>query len=294
MSGETIVPARVRLALTSRPEAPRLARSVSAAAGEALAFDGELLSDVNTAVTEACNNVVLHAYDGAPGPFSVELNVDEDGIEVEVRDHGRGIQQTAPEYDGLQVGFALMSALADRAEFGAAAGGGTEVRLTFRRTMPAWPQQPRKEGLEGEEGGHPSNARDVHMRSALSGNVVLTVSPVQLLDPVLGRLGRSLAPAAGFSPDRCADVCLVADALAAHATRAAEETSITVALGASERRLEFALAPLRAGMSTRLGLDGPPSPSAPLAYLTDELTVDHTGGHDTLLVAMREHRRAGA
>jgi hypothetical protein len=132
----------------------------------------------------------------------------------------------------------------------------------------------------------------VHLRAALSGDVVLMVSPVALLEPVLGRVGRALAPAAGFSADRCADVYLVADALAAHAEQAADDLSITVALGASDRRLEFALAPLRAGMSKRLARSGPPSPNAPLAYLTDELTVDHSDGHDTLLVAMRDHRRA--
>ena len=49
MSGEIDSP-RVRLELTSRPESARLVRSMSTAAGEALGFDPELLSDVNTAV----------------------------------------------------------------------------------------------------------------------------------------------------------------------------------------------------------------------------------------------------
>ena len=82
--------------------------------------------------------------------------------------------------------------------------------------------------------------------------MVLTVSPVELLAPVLGRVGRALAPSAGFSLDRCADVYLVTDALGAHAERAAESTSISVALGARDRSLEFVLAPLRLGTSERL------------------------------------------
>src|ERR1700758_3031307 len=99
MSGETDSP-RVRLELTSRPEAARLVRSMSSAAGEALGFNPELLNDVNTAVTEACNNVIVHAYEDEPGPMWVELSASLDGVEVCVRDYGRGIQAGAPEQDG--------------------------------------------------------------------------------------------------------------------------------------------------------------------------------------------------
>ena len=116
MSGEIDAP-RVRLELTSRPEAARLVRSMSTAAGEVLGFEPELLSDVNTAVSEACNNVIQHAYGDQPGPFSVEFALMPDGLEVQIRDYGRGIRESAPDSDGLKVGLALMSAVADRAEF---------------------------------------------------------------------------------------------------------------------------------------------------------------------------------
>src|SRR5690349_18046238 len=66
MSGEIDEP-WVRLELTSRPEAARIVRSMASAAGDALGFDPELLADVNTAVTEACNNVILHAYGDGQG-----------------------------------------------------------------------------------------------------------------------------------------------------------------------------------------------------------------------------------
>jgi serine/threonine-protein kinase RsbW len=310
MSGQQFLPARVRLALTSRPEAGRLVRSTSSAVGAALSFDAELLSDVNTAVSEACNNVVVHAYEHGSGPFSVELAVTLEDVEVQVRDHGRGIQQTAPDRDELKVGLALMGALADRVEFTVPPGGGTAVRLVFRRpafTVPT-PTSVQRQG-DSPRGGRRADGRRgevnsgvdpvapsalagrVELGSALSGDVVLTVSPVQLLAPVLGRLGRALAPAAGFSADRCADVYLVTDALGAHAEHAACDASISVALGASDRRMEFALAPLRAGMSSRLKSRESRSPRLPLAWLSDEVAVDHADGYDTLLVQMREHRR---
>ena len=92
---------------------------MSTAAGEALGFDPELLSDVNTAVSEACNNVIQHAYGDEPGPFSVDLALTSEGVQARIRDHGRGIHRTAPEQDGLKVGLPKLtiSAVADQAEF---------------------------------------------------------------------------------------------------------------------------------------------------------------------------------
>jgi serine/threonine-protein kinase RsbW len=282
MSGESDAP-WVRLELTSRPEAARIVRSMAGAAGDALGFDPELLADVNTAVTEACNNVILHAYSDRPGPMSVELGAGRAGIEVRVRDHGTGIRPAIPEddHDGLKVGLALMSALADRAEFINTPGGGTEVRLSFRsptvsRGTP-WP------GVLDDGDGSSWRAQ---LQSGLTGDVVLTVSPVALLGPVLGRIGRALAPSAGFSLQRCADVYVLSDVLGAHAEHAAETSSISVALGAHNQRLEFELAPLRAGTSAR------PQSADTLAQLTEEITFTTLNGHETLRVSMRDHLRA--
>jgi len=287
MSGEIDSP-RVRLELTSRPEAARLVRGMSSAAGEALGFDPELLSDVNTAISEACNNVIQHAYGGEPGPFSVDVALVADGLEVHVLDHGRGIREAAPDHDGLKVGLALMSAVADRAEFIRAPGGGTEVRLCFRAAAGAGGAS----GAALSRAGEAPQVWQARLPTGLSGDVVLTVSPVELLAPVLGRIGRALAPSAGFSLDRCADVCLVTDALGAHAERAAQTTSISVALGAHDQLLEFAVSPLRSGTSRRLGDRQRERRPESLASLTDELTVSYVNGHELLRVAMRDHRRS--
>jgi serine/threonine-protein kinase RsbW len=258
-----------------------MVRSMASATGDALAFDPELLTDVNTAVTEACNNVILHAYADGPGPMCVELGVGRAGVEVRVRDYGCGIRHAVPEHDGLKVGLALMSALADRAEFINAPDGGTDVRLSFRGPVltnrTPWP------GML-EEGDGSSGRAQLH--SGLTGDVVLTVTPVALLGPLLGRIGRALAPSAGFSLQRCADVYALSDVLGAHAERAAETSSISVALGARDQRLEFELAPLRAGTSAR------PQGADTLARLTEEITFTALDGHETLRVSMRDHLRA--
>ena len=59
----------VRLELDSRPETLTLVRGVLAGVAELIGLDPELLDDLKTAVSEACNNVVMHAYDGVAGPL---------------------------------------------------------------------------------------------------------------------------------------------------------------------------------------------------------------------------------
>ena len=131
MSGEIDSP-KVRLEMTSRPEAARLVRSMSSAAGEALGLNPELMSDINTAVSEACNNVIQHAYSGEPGPFSVDLAAMAAGLAVQVRDYGRGIREAAADHDGLKVGLALFERRRRPRRVHTGADGGTEVRLCFR------------------------------------------------------------------------------------------------------------------------------------------------------------------
>jgi serine/threonine-protein kinase RsbW len=289
MSGEIDAP-RVRLELTSRPEAARLVRSMSSAAGEALGFDPELLSDVNTALAEACNNVILHAYDDEAGPLLVELGGPAEAVQVRIRDYGRGMLQAVPEHDRLKVGLALMSALADRAEFISPPDGGTEVRLTF--AQPTSGRAPEPAGALDAGGGH--GGWELTRGVDLPGDVVLTVSPVSLLGPILGRLGRTFAPSAGFSLQRCYDVYLLSEVLAAHAERAAQADEISVSLGALNRRLDFSLSPLRAGTSRSFQAPGAPDDAAvaPLATLTEEIGISAIDGYETLRVSMRDPLRA--
>ncbi len=53
------------------------------------------IADLKTVVTEACMNVVVHAYQGEPGPLNVEAEPDADGLTVVVRDPGVGIRPQA-------------------------------------------------------------------------------------------------------------------------------------------------------------------------------------------------------
>jgi serine/threonine-protein kinase RsbW len=131
---------RLRLELTSVPEAVRLVRSIVNTVTGAAGLDQPLVEDMRTAISEACNNVVLHAYPDNPGPLIVSLAARGDSIEAVVRDQGGGIRPGPGHNRGLGMGLTLINSLADRAEFQSSELG-TEVRMQFRCPLSVQPGQ---------------------------------------------------------------------------------------------------------------------------------------------------------
>lgn len=125
---------RLRLELASVPDSVALVRSVVRTVARAAGVDNALEDDMRTAISEACNNSVLHAYGRTPGPLIFSLTVRNDAIEAVVRDHGCGIRPATGGSRGLGMGVSLINSLADRAEFESSEIG-TEVRMLFRRPL---------------------------------------------------------------------------------------------------------------------------------------------------------------
>jgi serine/threonine-protein kinase RsbW len=273
--------ATVCIELESRPECVTLIRSALSGLGERLELDPELLDDLKTGVSEACNNVVLHAYGDQSGPLTMRLEVTAEGVNALVRDHGSGIQRVAPGVDRMGVGLAVISALADRAEFVTGPEGGTDVRMSFTRG---------DAGLELADGA--LGASTGAERVELAGDIVLSVSPVSILAAVFGRLARAVAAGKHFSVDRFSDLYPIADAIAAHAQWAvADDRPITVSINSENRRLELALAPFTPGSGSRLESVNRDEPgSSPLAGLADELDVEPINGDELLRVLVLDRR----
>jgi len=121
----------LEISLPARAENIAVLRHILGGVGDALALDPDVLADLKLAVSEACTNAVVHAYDdGEPGLLDLEVSTLSAGVEVVVRDHGRGM---APRDDspGLGVGLPLMAGLAASLELTNRADGGTEVRMSF-------------------------------------------------------------------------------------------------------------------------------------------------------------------
>jgi anti-sigma regulatory factor (Ser/Thr protein kinase) len=265
----------VRLELESRPECVTLVRSMLAGLGEFLELEPELLDDLRTATSEACNNVVLHAYDGEPGPLIVSLEITGDGFEVVVRDRGGGIQRVAAPDDRMGVGLAVISALADRAEFESHPDGGTAVRMSFSRG-----------GIQVLE---PESQMSVLLSPApeITGDIVTTASPVALASEVLGRLTRAVAAGAHFSVDRFSDLYPITDALSEFAGRSATGPSITFAIVGRPRQIELSVAPFEPGSAQALVADGR---AGALERLVDELAAQPVTGGEMLKATVIDRR----
>jgi serine/threonine-protein kinase RsbW len=123
---------RLRLELVSLPGAVGFIRSVLSTVAQAGDLAPDLVDDMRSAVSEACNNVILHAYADAPGPLIFSLTVRGDLIEAVVRDHGCGICPESARNRGLGMGVTVINMLSDKAEF-ESSDLGTEVKMRFSR-----------------------------------------------------------------------------------------------------------------------------------------------------------------
>src|SRR4029079_5084569 len=82
----------VKLTLPARPENVSVIRHVLGAFAEALRLPEDLVEDLRLAVTEACTNVVRHAYPPEhTGPVEISILPLEEHVTVVVSDPGRGI-----------------------------------------------------------------------------------------------------------------------------------------------------------------------------------------------------------
>ena len=121
----------LELKLPARAENVAVVRHAFGGFAEALSVDEQTLADIKLAITEACTNVVIHAYDGdEDGPLEVDASVDGRRLEVVIRDRGRGIVPR-PDSPGLGLGLPLIATLAETLELGKDHNEHTEVRMTF-------------------------------------------------------------------------------------------------------------------------------------------------------------------
>jgi serine/threonine-protein kinase RsbW len=121
----------VRLTLPARPENVAVIRHVLGAFAEALQLPADLVEDMRLAVTEACTNVVRHAYhEGEPGPIDVVIRPNGDKLDLIVSDRGAGIGPS-PDLAGPGLGLPLIAALADHVEIEHGPKQGSRLAMSF-------------------------------------------------------------------------------------------------------------------------------------------------------------------
>lgn len=213
-----------------------MVRAMLAGAAELLELGPELLADLKTATSEACNNVVMHAYGDAVGPLIVDFVASPAAVEIVVRDSGGGIVDVSSEESLVGLGIPVIDALAGRAEFLSSPGHGTEVRMRFAYRRVDIPRL-----------GSSVAVAPVHPPTLVNGQVVLSVAPVPLLSGILGRVAGVVAAQAYLSVDRYSDLYLITDGIASHAAAFSLTDAITVGLTASARRIDLRVGPFPPG-----------------------------------------------
>lgn len=118
----------LRLHLDAEPASIGQARSAVAELGTLLGMGAATLDDLRTVVSEACSNVVLHAYPGREGCFEIEATPMPRELEIAVRDCGAGLRpQVRCEGSSLGIGLGLISTLSSRFEIRGRDKAGTEI-----------------------------------------------------------------------------------------------------------------------------------------------------------------------
>ncbi len=126
----------VHLSLPARPENVAVVRHVMGAFGDVLDLSERTLADIRLAVTEACTNVVRHAYDEDGGHMDIEIRPSADRLEIIVADSGRGIAPSTDRH-GPGLGLPMIGHLADSVEIDRTVHAGSRVAMSFRRPAAA-------------------------------------------------------------------------------------------------------------------------------------------------------------
>lgn len=261
------------MSLPARAENVAVVRHALAGLAERLGMDEASLADLKTVVTEACMNVVVHAYAGAePGPLEVEAESDLEGLTVVIRDHGSGIRPRPDiERPSLRIGLTLIAALSSSFEIRGGADKGTEIRMHL-------PLQAR------ENGASPAAAT---FTVAANDATRIRVGPPEIVGPVLSRALSALVARQDVSVDRLSDTMLLSDAISARAPEGFTDGHVSLSIAELPEGIELKVGPMTHGGAERLRSSFElPEVGGSLEALTDELRVEEGDEGEYLVVGI--------
>jgi anti-sigma regulatory factor (Ser/Thr protein kinase) len=260
------------MSLPARAENVAVVRHALAGLAERLGMDEASLADLKTVVTEACMNVVVHAYAGMdPGPLEVEAESDSGGVTVVIRDHGSGIRPRPDiERPSLRIGLTLIAALSSSFEIKGGADKGTEIRMHL-------PLVAREEGAKN--GSTFAVTADDATR--------IRVGPPEIVGPVLSRALSALAARQDLTVDRLSDTMLLSDAISARAPQGFTDGHVSLSIAELPSGIELKVGPMTHGGAERLRASFElPEVGGSLEALTDELRVEEGDEGEYLVVGI--------
>jgi anti-sigma regulatory factor (Ser/Thr protein kinase) len=262
-------PKGLQMRLPAKAENVAVVRHALAGMAEQIGMDEAGLADLKTVVTEACTNVVVHAYPDGVGPLLVEADPDSEGLTVIVSDSGTGIRPEADsERASLKLGLSLIAALSSSFSISGGLGRGTEVvmRVPLR-------------------GGGANGSGDGQRLSPEFAGAEISVGDAELLEPVLARMVGALAARRDISVERVSDAVLVTDAIAGAAPGRFADGCVRLGLGENEHGLELRVGPMKRGGAGEIRRElEVPELGGSLEALADELAVEGSADGDYLIV----------
>ncbi|MFL5897938.1 MAG: ATP-binding protein [Solirubrobacterales bacterium] len=261
------------MSLPARAENVAVVRHALAGLAERLGMDEASLADLKTVVTEACMNVVVHAYTGMePGPLEIEAEAEDDGLTVLIRDHGSGIRPRpdVDERQSLRIGLTLIAALSSSFEIRGGADKGTEIRMHV-------PLAARDEGPQAGS----------TFAVAAEGETRIRVGPPEIVGPVLSRALSALAARQDISVDRLSDTMLLSDAISARAPQGFTDGHVSLSIAELPEGIELKVGPMTHGGAQQLRASFElPEVGGSLEKLTDELRVEDGDEGEYLVVGI--------
>jgi serine/threonine-protein kinase RsbW len=268
----------LQLRVPAKPENVALVRQAIGGLADGLAVGAAVLADMKTAVTEACNNVVLYAYQHEDGMLEVEAGPADSGVAVVVRDYGSGMQPRAGEEDepSLGLGIPLIAALSNSFQIHGATGRGIEVRMTFGANgdgptrQAGWP--------DGAESAPDVPQSPTKSETKAAG---IAITPGPLMAPVLSRVTGMLASRADFTLNRLSDAVLVTDVISSAVSDFIPGRHAAIAIEDGDGTLDVRIGPLvKGGAENLLRSMEIPGLSRSLKELADEVKIER-GGPET-------------
>lgn len=257
----------LHMTLPARAENVSLVRHALAGYAQRVGMDEERIGDLKTVVTEACMNVVVHAYDNGDGPLEVVAGADAEEVTVVVRDSGHGLQpQSGTEKPSLRLGLTLIAALTTSFEIAGGTGRGTRVTARV----------PLAEAARNEPG---PRASQTNLPTA-----AVEVGAADLAGPVLERLFGAVAARQNLQVDRLSDAMLLTDALGESGSDSFADARLRFIVDDPGDFIVLRIGPLTKGgaESLRDGLRLPGDAS--LEVLADDVGIESDGDGEYLAV----------
>jgi serine/threonine-protein kinase RsbW len=256
------------ITLPARSENVAVVRHAVAGLAEQLGMEEPGIADLKTVVTEACMNVVVHAYDDMPGPLQVEALPEDRGLTVVVRDSGGGIRPR-PDIDrpSLRIGLTLIAALSSSFEISGGLNRGTEIKMHLAFSA------------------NSNKAPEIESSMEVPNAAELTIGAPELIAPVLGRVVGVLAARRHITIDQLSDATLLTDALSERAPDAFSDGHFCFSVAEESDGIDLRIGPLSPGAGEKLR-DGltVPEVGGSLETLADEVRVEEGEAGEYLIV----------